>query len=129
MGSGFLAQGVVVCNRCDSGITLFAIQSATADQLIHVPLLTSICIYLISVHIPIALIFLRCFSSSAYTGVVPSRKPLWWPCDACRSTKYLFQHLLTFLSFSRIIRKNKKGSVADANIREPKYRIQTRIRP
>ena len=46
MGSGFLAQGVVVCNRCDSGITLFAIQSATADQLIHVPLLTSICIYL-----------------------------------------------------------------------------------
>ena len=67
MGSGFLAQGVVVCNRCDSGITLFAIQSATADQLIHVPLLTSICIYLISVHIPIALIFLRCFSTSAYT--------------------------------------------------------------
>ena len=37
MGSGFLAQGVVVCNRYDSGITLFAIQSATADQLIHVP--------------------------------------------------------------------------------------------
>ena len=26
-------------------------------------------------------------------------------------------------------KKSKKGSVADANIREPKYRIQTRIRP
>ena len=39
------------------------------------------------------------------------------------------KYLLTFLSFSRIIRKNKKGSVADANIQEPKYRIQTRIRP
>ena len=29
---GFFAQVVVVRNRCDSGITLFAIQSATSNQ-------------------------------------------------------------------------------------------------
>ena len=33
--SSFFAQGVVVCNRCDSGIAFFAVQSAATDQLIH----------------------------------------------------------------------------------------------
>lgn len=35
-GSGFFTQGIVVCNRCDSGIAFFAIQPAAADQLVHV---------------------------------------------------------------------------------------------
>ena len=34
--SGYLAQGVVVCKRCDSGIAGFAVQSAAADQLVCV---------------------------------------------------------------------------------------------
>ena len=31
---GFLAQGIVVRDRCDSGIAGFAVQSAAADQLV-----------------------------------------------------------------------------------------------
>lgn len=34
--SGFLAQGVVVCKCCDSGVAGFSVQSAAADQLIGV---------------------------------------------------------------------------------------------
>ena len=33
---GFFTQGVVVRERCDSGITFFAVQSAAADQLIRI---------------------------------------------------------------------------------------------
>ena len=33
---GFLAQSVVVCNRCDSGVAGFAVQSAAADPLIRI---------------------------------------------------------------------------------------------
>ena len=36
MGSVFLAQGVVVCNRCDSGVAGFAVQPAAANQLVRV---------------------------------------------------------------------------------------------
>ena len=34
--SGFLAQSVVICYCCDSGVAFFAIQSAAADQLVCV---------------------------------------------------------------------------------------------
>ena len=33
---GFLAQSVVVCYRCDSGVAGLAVQSAAADQLVCV---------------------------------------------------------------------------------------------
>ena len=33
--SSFFAQGVVVRERCDSGIAFFAVQSAATDQLIR----------------------------------------------------------------------------------------------
>ena len=33
---GFLAQSIIVCNRCDSGITFFAVQPAAADPLVCV---------------------------------------------------------------------------------------------
>ena len=35
-GDGFLPQNVVVCNRCNSGVAVFAVQTAAADQLIFV---------------------------------------------------------------------------------------------
>ena len=35
-GGGFLAQDVVVCKRCDAGVTGFAVQSAAADQYVCV---------------------------------------------------------------------------------------------
>ena len=35
-GGGFLAQSVVVCNRCDAGVAGFAVQSTAADPLIFV---------------------------------------------------------------------------------------------
>ena len=35
-GSGFLAQDVVVCKRCNSGVAGFAVQSAAADQYVCV---------------------------------------------------------------------------------------------
>ena len=35
-GDGFLPQSVVVCNRCNSGVAGFAVQTAAADQLIFV---------------------------------------------------------------------------------------------
>ena len=35
-GGGFLPQGVAVCNRCDSGITFFAVQSAAANHLVRI---------------------------------------------------------------------------------------------
>ena len=35
-GGSFFTQGVVVCERCDSGIAFFAVQSAAADQLVFV---------------------------------------------------------------------------------------------
>ena len=34
-GGSFFTQGVVVRERCDSGIAFFAVQSAATDQLIH----------------------------------------------------------------------------------------------
>lgn len=34
--SGFFAQNVVICKRCDSGIAGFAVQPAAADQLVCV---------------------------------------------------------------------------------------------
>ena len=35
-GGGFFTQGVVVRERCDSGLAFFAVQSAAADQLVCV---------------------------------------------------------------------------------------------
>ena len=35
-GGGFFAQGVVVCKRCYSGVALFAVQPAAANQLIYI---------------------------------------------------------------------------------------------
>lgn len=35
-GGGFLPQGVIVRERCDSGIAFFAVQSAATDQLVFV---------------------------------------------------------------------------------------------
>ena len=35
-GGSFFAQGIIVRERCDSGITFFAVQSAAANQLICV---------------------------------------------------------------------------------------------
>ena len=35
-GGSFFTQGVVVCNRCDSGIAFIAVQSAATDQLVFV---------------------------------------------------------------------------------------------
>ena len=35
-GGSFFAQGIIVRERCDSGITFFAIQSAAAGQLVCV---------------------------------------------------------------------------------------------
>jgi len=37
-GSGFLAQGIVVRERCYSGVALFAVQPAAANKLIHMDL-------------------------------------------------------------------------------------------
>lgn len=34
--SGFLAQDVAICKRCDSGVAGFAVQSAATDQLVCV---------------------------------------------------------------------------------------------
>ena len=51
-GGSFFTQGVVVCNRCDSGITFFAIQSAAADQLVRV-FHTSL--HKISIHLSVAI--------------------------------------------------------------------------
>lgn len=35
-GCGFLAQSIVVCERCDSGVTRFTVQSAAANQCAYV---------------------------------------------------------------------------------------------
>ena len=35
-GGSFFTQGVVVCERCDAGVAVFAVQPAAADQLVCV---------------------------------------------------------------------------------------------
>ena len=35
-GGGFLPQSVVVCNRCNSGVAGFTVQTSAADQLVFV---------------------------------------------------------------------------------------------